>query len=188
MDDFAQLCFLMEEHVQIYFKFYLLGIAVAVPLIYFTRKWTVPLLLYTVEICIYFCIMHVLVHAFVGITAWFKTNSSIRALRKDGMPIDAVFWSTPFVKFWDTTLYDPQWLLYVEYVFMAVIILLVLKYRPMHTQKPKPRFGVDGKRRNESEEAVVVAQKYGSKRYADDWARESAKSAQSSKTPRQPGK
>jgi hypothetical protein len=188
MDDFAQIWFLMEEHVQTYLKFYALGIVVAVPFLYFTRKWTLPLILYAVEMCIYFSIMHVIIHAFVGITAWFRTNSSIRALRKDGMPIDAVYWTTPLVRFWDKTVYDPQWLLYVEYGFMVAIVFLVLKYRPMHTQKPKPRFGVDGKRKGDSEEAVAVAQKYGSRRYADDWAKESAKPPQSSRVPKQPGK
>jgi len=81
MDDFAQIWFLMEEHVQTYLKFYALGIVIAVPFIYFTRKWTVPLVLYAIEICIYFSIMHALVYVFVGITGWFKNSSSIRALR-----------------------------------------------------------------------------------------------------------
>ncbi len=185
MDDFAQIWFLVEEHVQTYIKFYALGVAIGVPLIFFTRKWTVPLILYALEICVYFFIMHVLVYVLVGITGWFKNSSSIRALRKDGMPIDAVSWGTPFVRFWDKTLYDPQWLVYMEYVFMVVIVILVLRYRPMRTQKPKPRFGVDGKRKNESEEAMAVAQKYGSRRYADDWAKEAAKSSRESKVRRQ---
>jgi uncharacterized integral membrane protein len=170
MDTFTEVWFLLSDHIQANLKLYILGIVLAVPFVYFTRKWTVPLILYSIEICIYFLIMHVFVHCAVIVTAWFKTNSSIRALRKDGMPTDAVFWTTPMAKFWDKTLYDPEWIVYMEYAFMAIIVILVFKYRPMHTQKPKPRFGIDGTRRSESEkDAQAVAHKYGSRRYADDW-------------------
>ncbi len=178
MDSFAEISFLVSDHIEANLKFYLLGVLFAIPFIYFTRKWTVPLILYTIEICIYFAFMHIFIHALVGITAWFKTNSSIRALQKDGLPPDAVFWTTPMVKFWDKAAYDPLWVIYVEYAFMAVIIVLVLKFRPMHTQKPKPRFSIDGTKRGESEkDAMTVAKKYGSKRYADEWVKKPGKSA-----------
>jgi hypothetical protein len=52
----------------------------------------------------------------------------------------------------------------------------------MHTQKPKPRFGVDGTKKGESDqEAQAVANKYGRNRYADEWAKEAAKSARASR-------
>ena len=74
------------------------------------------------------------------------------------------------VRFWDKELYDPQWIVYMECVFMVVIVALVLKYRPMHTQKPKPRFGLDGVKKEEMErEASSVAKKYGTKRYSNEW-------------------
>jgi hypothetical protein len=178
MDAFAEIWFQLSDHVQANFKLYILGFVIAVPLVYFARKWTVPLILYTIEICIYLSIMHIFIHVLVAITAWFKTNSSIRALQKDGLPQDAVFWSTPMVKFWDRTLYDPRWIVYVEYVFLVVIVILVLKYRPMHMQKPKPRFGVDGTKKSESDkDAQAVAKKYGSRRYADEWTNKTDKTS-----------
>jgi hypothetical protein len=163
-------------------KAYIIGGVLAVPFIYFTRRWTIPLFLYTIELSIYCSVMHVLVHVFVVLTAWFKTNSSIRALQKDGLPPDAAFWTTPIVKFWEKSLYDPEWVIYVEGVFAAILIILVLKYRPMHTQKPKPRFGIDGAKKGEADaEAQSVANKYGRNRYADEWAKEAAKSARASR-------
>jgi len=183
MDDIAQLWFQMEDHVQANLKVYLLGIGLTVPFLFFTRKWTIPLILYILEISIYCGLMHTFIYGLVGLAGWFKNSSSIRALRKDGMPVDAVNWGTPFVRFWDKELYDPQWLVYVECGFMVVIVLLVFRFRPMRTQKPKPRFGIDGKRTSNSDEAVAVAKKYGSKRYADDWVKDSAKPVVGSRPP-----
>jgi len=107
----------------------------------------------------------------------------MRALRPDGMPVDAVSWATPWIYFWEEKMYSPSWLVYVEYAFMVAIVLVVLKFRPLRTQKPKPRFGVDGSKRSESEQdANAVANKYGRRRYADEWAKEAAKSARDNRT------
>lgn len=189
MDDFFAIWSLLSVHVQTNLTAYIIGCALAVPFIYFTRKWTVPAILYTLEISIYLAIMHIIVHLVVGLTAWFKTNSSIRALNKEGVPVDAVFWATPVVRFWDKTLYDPQWIAYMECAFIVVTTILVLKFRPMHTQKPKPRFGIDGTKKGESDkDTKSLANKYGRNRYADDWAKEAAKSSRDSRIRRQSGK
>ena len=182
MDTFSELWFLMSDHVEANMKAYIIGCVLAVPFIYFTRKWTVPLIFYTIEICIYMVIMHVVVFVAVNLTAGFKNSSSMKMLRPDGVPVDAVYWTTPLVKFWEKQIYNPEWLVYVEYAFAFILIVLVLKFRPMHTQKPKPRFGVDGTKKGESDqEAQAVANKYGRNRYADEWAKEAAKSARASR-------
>jgi uncharacterized integral membrane protein len=189
MDTFFETWSLISDHVQANLKAYILGCVLAVPFIYFTRKWTVPLILYTIEISIYLAIMHLVVHVVVGLTAWFKTNSSMRALRPDGVPVDAVYWTTPLVNFWEKKIYDPQWIIYVESGFIVLVIILVLKFRPMHVQKPKPRFGVDGSKKAESDQnAQTVANRYGRRRYADEWAKDAVTSARNSRVRKQSGK
>lgn len=189
MDDLFEIWALISDHVQDNMKAYIIGCVLAVPFIYFTRKWTIPLLLYTIEICVYLVIMHAIVWFVVNATAWFKNSSSMRALRPDGVPLDAVYWTTPLVKFWQKEHYDPQWTIFVEGTFVVLIVAIVLKYRPMHTQKPKPRYGIDGAKKGESAmDAQAVANKYGRNRYADEWAKEAAKSARASRTRNQSDK
>ena len=189
MEEFFEIWYLLSGHVQANLTAYVIGCVLALPLIYFTRKWSVPGILYAIEISIYLTIMHIVIHLVVGLAAWFKTNSSIRALNKEGVPVDAVFWTTPMVRFWDKTIYDPQWIAYMELSFILIIVILVLRYRPMRTQKPKPRFAVDGTKKAETDnDTKSLANKYGRNRYADDWAKEAAKSSRDSRIRRQSGK
>lgn len=182
MDDFFEIWAMVADHIQDHQKAYILGVVLAVPAIFFTRKWSIPLFLYAVEICIYFALMHVFVHGLVALTGWFKENSSMRALRKDGRPLDAVDWTTPLVRFWNNEAYDPQWVAYMELAFVAIIVLLVFKFRPLRTQKPKPRFGIDGSKKAEKDsDSQAVANRYGRRRYADEWAKEAAKSSRDSR-------
>ena len=182
MEDLFDVWDIVSGHVQDNMQYYIIGAVIALPVLFFSRKWSVPLILYTVEICIYLMIMHTIVHVLVGLTGWFKENSSMRALRPDGRPADAVDWTTPLVKFWEREVYDPKWIVYMEAGLAILVVILVFKFRPMRTQKPKPRFAIDGSKKGESEaDSQNVANKYGRRRYADEWAKEAAKSARDSK-------
>jgi len=123
------------EHLQEHYLVYVAVLVVALPLVYFTRKWSVPVILYTIEICIYMVIMHTAVFLLVMVTRWFKQESSMKALRPDGTPEDAPTWGTPYFEFWRRELYDPAWIVYVELAFILVIVLLVWRYRPMKIQR-----------------------------------------------------
>ncbi len=188
MDASTEPWLLLSNHIRAYWAAYILGCAIVAPLVYFTRKRSTPFILYAVEICIYLSIMHVLAHLAAVLAAWFMTNSSVHVLTKEGVPSDAVHWSTPVVKFWDTSLYDPPWFLWMEFGLMAVIVLLVLKYRPLRPRKAKPRYSMDGSRKRELEKyAQFVANKNNPKRYTDEWAGEVAKVSCESRVRRQSG-
>ena len=137
----------MEENI----AYYLIGALFLGVFIFFTRRWTVPFILYTLEYSAYLVAMHVVVHYVTAVTGWFRNSSSMKALRPDGMPVDAVEWSTPFSEFWDKANYDPEWIFYVECGFAVVIFLLMLWLRPMKTQKPKSRYEIDGTKKSDSQ-------------------------------------
>ena len=126
-------------HVQENAVLYGVGVAFALPLVYLTRKYSVPAILYTVEYTIYACIMHLVVWMLVGATRWFKESSSMRALREDGKPIDTPEWGTPLLNFWDTDAYDPVVIWKVEVACLVVILLLMWRYRPMKIQRKPQR-------------------------------------------------
>jgi len=126
-------------HFKEYYMMYaIIGVGL-LPVIYLTRKWTVPVILYLVELAIYYALMHGAMHVIVGVTRWFKENSSMRALREDGKPLDTPEWSTPFLEFWNKQAYDPQWLVYVEIALAVIILLLVWKFRPIQFQRKKTK-------------------------------------------------
>lgn len=102
--------------------------------IFFTRKYSIPLILYVLELAVYSIAMHTVVHAVVRMTAWFKTSSSMKMLREDGVPADAVYWTTPWLRFWETETYDPSSIMYVEIAFLVIILLLMYRFRPIKTQ------------------------------------------------------
>ncbi len=109
------------------------------PLIYLTRKYSVPPILYAVEFSIYATGMHVAIHVLVGVTRWFKESSSMKALAEDGKPLDAPTWSTPLVDFWDRAAYDPIWVWKFEVVLLVIILMLMWRYRPMQVQRKSKR-------------------------------------------------
>ena len=123
------------EHLKGYAFLYVLAAIGLIPLFFVTRKWTVPFILYTIEVLIYLALMHLAVYVFVGVTRWFRESSSMKALRpEDGRPVDTPEWGTPLLQFWDKALYDPQWIIWVEVVFAFILVFLVLRYRPMKVQ------------------------------------------------------
>ena len=138
------------DHLREYGLVYLAGLAVVAPLIYFTRKWSVPVILYTVEITIYWAGMHTLVWVLVKVTRWFKQESSMKALRADGVPEDAPTWGTPYLEFWRRELYDPAWVVYLELTFAVIIIYLVWRYRPMKIQRRGRRQAAQERRKAKS--------------------------------------
>lgn len=111
-------------------------LAVLSPVLYFGRKWTVPVLLWTFESIVYAVLFHIFMHYLVAIVNWFKFESQMKMLVDD--KVDAG-WQTPLVEFWRPELYNPGWIIYLEGVAALLMVALVLKMRPMKTQKIKPK-------------------------------------------------
>ena len=188
MEQFQEYMVLAMKHLAAYQLYYGAGVIVVAPIIYFTRKWSIPLFLYLLEIVIYLCLMHGLIHVMTFLMAAFKNATSMKyALRPDGQPLDAVDWTTPLINFWDLEKYNPNSIVYVEGVLACIAIVLVFKFRPLKTQKPKPRFKADGSRINEEKDGTDVTAKYGKRRYAEDWAKEAARTAKAPRIGDQPG-
>jgi hypothetical protein len=127
------------EHLKEYTVGYSILVVCLIPALFFTRKWSLPLILFTIETGIYLCIVHIVTHYIVAMTKWFKINSSMKALREDGTPVDAPTWETPLMEFWMKELYDPKWMVWVEAVLAVVIIFLVFRYRPLKVQHKSKR-------------------------------------------------
>ncbi len=129
----------VAAHLSEYYLYYLIGVAALLPVLYLTRRWSGPLVFYTLEIAVYLGFMHLVMWALVGLTRWFAENSSMKALREDGRPIDAPDWGTPLLEFWQQEEYQPGWVFYMEIVAALLIIGLVWRYRPMRVQRRKER-------------------------------------------------
>ncbi|HPO17045.1 MAG TPA: hypothetical protein PLI09_26655 [Candidatus Hydrogenedentes bacterium] len=138
---------LVVTHLKEFYLYYLIGAVILLPAIFFTRKYSLPIIFYTLETAIYLILMHCAFYIGVKVTRWFAENSSMKALQEDGKPIDAPEWGTPFLQFWDKEAYTPAWMIYVEIVAAIIIIILVWKFRPLRIKyKPKKRqFANEGK-------------------------------------------
>jgi hypothetical protein len=123
-------------HLQEYYVAYGLVALGLLPIIYATRRYSVPLIFYTIEIIIYLIAIHVAVWAVVVTARWFKEQSTMRVL-SDGSPVAAPDWSTPLLEFWQRDLYSPSWLVWLEVVLALIVVGLVFKYRPMRVQQKR---------------------------------------------------
>lgn len=125
-------------HLQDNMVGYGIGAVCLAPIIYVTRKYSVPFLLYIVEFLIYSAALHLVSWVLVVVTKWFKESSSMRALREDGRPEDAPEWATPLLEFWKTEEYNPNWIWKAELAALVIVLVLMWRYRPMKIQrKPK---------------------------------------------------
>lgn len=122
------------EHLKEYYLIYILFLGCAIPLVYVTRRYSVPFIFYATETIIYMMLMHAAVGVMTRVAAWFKDQSSMkRAFDIKGAP--APEWTTPWLQFWDRELYKPETLFYVEIVFALIILTLVWRYRPMRVKR-----------------------------------------------------
>lgn len=118
------------------------------PLIFVTRKYSVPLILYVVEYCLYLLVVHTIIFVILTAARWFKENSSMKALRADGVPADAPTWKMPYFDFWNTAVYDPQWIWKAEIVVAIIVLIAMWRLRPMKVQSKRVRrFQDSGKKR-----------------------------------------
>lgn len=122
------------EHFQEYWSYYAVGGPILAVAIFLTRRYSLPAILYTVEFVAYVSVLHSAIHLAVRLAAWFKNSSSMQAVRPDGLPADAVHWTTPWPRFWELEYYDPSWIVWVEAVLAVMILGIMIRYRPMKVQ------------------------------------------------------
>lgn len=124
-------------HIQANAKWYITGVAVAIPLVIITRKHSLRIIQYLLETIIYLSLIHLSFHFIVAMGKWFKEQSSFdRAFGRNSGAID---WQTPLTDFWKKELYSPTALFYIEMGIAILVIILVLRYRPLRFKKPKSK-------------------------------------------------
>ena len=137
-------------HFQTHTKEYIVIGVCMIPIIAVTRKYSVPAILYTIEYAIYLLMMHTVVYCVLNVARWFKTQSSMKALRADGTPADAPDWTIPYVEFWKTHEYKPEWVWKMEIVVAILIFAAMVRYRPMKVQSKRlRRYNDTGKKRTD---------------------------------------
>jgi len=157
------------EHFQTNATAYIVLGVCALPILFVTRKYSVPLILYAVEYAIYLLIVHSLFYAVLNLAKWFKTNSSMRALRADGTPADSPDWTMPYIEFWNRDLYVPSSVFWAEVVAAVLVFIAMWRYRPMKVQTNRERrYSDNGKKK-------VDFSKYNKRRTATEAPRSGAR-------------
>ena len=128
----------LQEHLREHYKLYVGIILVLLPPVVFFRRYSIPAILYAVEFVIYCLLMHSILGGVTRLVSWFKTESAMKRAF-DRLADTNPGWTTPFVHFYDRTLYNPTWLFYVEIVAVVGIVVLMWKYRPLRAQKKSQR-------------------------------------------------
>jgi hypothetical protein len=130
---------LVLAHLKDHAVIYIIAAGVGLPILIIFKRHTTPIVFFLVEFSVYVTVMHGLMHTFVKFCAWFSDQaSSKRAYAAVGEHFTPN-WETPLTQFWTRELYKPYWLAYVELGFVAAILLLMYKYRPLRPQKAKKR-------------------------------------------------
>lgn len=122
------------DHVSAHWIPYVVALAALAPVIYFTRRWSLSIIQWTIELVVYFIVFHGAVHYIVRALSWLKSEMGVY----DEDRVDPG-WTTPLVEAWDRAQYNPVGVFYFECVMLALFALLVARTRRFKVQKPKPR-------------------------------------------------
>lgn len=121
------------EHLRAHVVAYVVLVICLIPLLYITRKFSVPVILYAAEVALYCAILHIILWAIVGGFAWFKESSSMQRAFETGQ--EKVNWGIPLLQFWERDAYKPKWVHVLE-IFLALgIVWAVWRFRPMQIQR-----------------------------------------------------
>ncbi len=128
----------VQEHLREHYKLYVGIVLVLLPPVVFFRRYTIPAILYTIEFVVYCVLMHCLLGGVIRLASWFKAESAMKRAF-DSVRDTNPQWKTPIVYFYDRSLYNPQWVFYLEIAAVIAILVLMYKYRPLRAQKKKAR-------------------------------------------------
>lgn len=123
-------------HLQEYWGYYAVGAAIVLPLLFMTRKYSMPVIQFALEFVIYSGLFHVFMVVLVYLAKAFKENTQMTWRDEDRVSVP---WNIPLKEFWDYTLYEPGWVFYFEIGVMVLILIAMLKFRPMKTQRKRSR-------------------------------------------------
>ena len=123
-------------HFQANWMGYVILLALLLPFIYVFRRVAVPAIQWGVELCIYGAIFHVVMHGVLKLIRWFRVESQMKWRVEERTDPG---WQTPLTNFWESELYKPGWIFYFEIGMVVFFIFLMLRYRPMKTQRPGPQ-------------------------------------------------
>lgn len=115
---------------------YVVILVCALPIILLFRKYTFPVIQWTLEWIIYCGLFHVAVYLLVQIVRWFEYNTQMEMRVEERVYKD---WATPLLEFWNYEAYKPTWIFWMELTVAVLFLLAMIRYRPMTTQKIKPR-------------------------------------------------
>ena len=123
-------------HLTNQWPMYAVGAVFLIPLIYFTRKFSVPLILWIIEVCLYITALHLFIFGLLKATVWFKGSTQMAWKEEEKV---VTTWTVPLDRFWDRQLYDPSWVFWFEMVVLVGMIAVILRYRPIKSQSPLPK-------------------------------------------------
>ena len=115
---------------------YIISAVCALPVIFFTRRYSYSLIRWVIEWCVWCTLFHGILWCLVRLARWFRNESQMAW--RDDQRTDAG-WTTPIIEFWNREFYTPQWLFYVELTAAILILVAIIRYRPMKAQKSRPR-------------------------------------------------
>jgi hypothetical protein len=105
------------------------GAILALIVLFFTRRYAFPMIFFLLQYALCLVVMHGGTGGFVRMVSWFKAATAMKTLKKDTIESADPGWTTPFIEFWDKSLYDPEWIAYVEIGFAVVIFGLLVYFR-----------------------------------------------------------
>lgn len=138
MEFYAQIFAPILPHLKEFAVLYILGIPLLIGLIVVTHRYSVPAIVFGLEIVVGAFLLHCMVHVSTQVFAWFKNNSAMRMVRDPELD---VHWTTPLLRFWELEKYDPRWIIWVEVGLVLLLLLAIYHFRPLKPQyKHKSRY------------------------------------------------
>ena len=129
----------LVDHFKQYYGYYAMGALCVLPVIILFRRYSVPTIMYAMELCIYMALLHCLTYGVVVFASWFKDQSTMKRAR--GLVGDDYNpgWKTPILEFWKRKEYNPEWLFYLEIALLFVVLVLMWKFRPLRARRPRKK-------------------------------------------------
>ena len=131
----------MVENLPDQWGVYAVLVLCLLPLLYVSRRYVGPLILWVGETILYIGSLHLLLHGIVRLARWFHLESAMYFEERTDPG-----WNVPIVGFWRPEEYNPEWLFYFQLAALCVITFLVFRLRPLKVQKPpQPRRAISQK-------------------------------------------
>ncbi len=125
----------MLDHVSQNVVAYGVTSACVLAVVYVTRRQTLPYIMQLVEWVAYAVTVHFFVGGIVRFFAWFKDASALKNAGLEEALAQAVYTTPLFDRFWDRSLYEPEWIFFLELALILAAWIVAWKYRPVTWNK-----------------------------------------------------